>query len=307
MGSRPAVRRHAISAAVLALCVIASGVGPAAAAPAHRVLSKAQVHRIIRFTGYQGLHSHRFDLAGEFRAGAAVFKVIRLDGATLPVSLSEIRHDVEQAESIAQGGGTFSSTLKVGPGRKQQISYRVSPSATMPGSVRYIIFAPRKEQLDSLTTPVRVPSIQALTLVHGQERLTVTLLHDRSRQATWEGTKIPYAALCTLIESINATNRITVAPSTLRRLARQHVNLSYLTDPNHPNPTRRRELTNLGGRGFEIWSNSLGFAITSAQSGVPYQRYARRLTRMGFSYYVQNQMHFLRLPAPVYGQFAQTG
>ncbi|HVT63542.1 MAG TPA: hypothetical protein VHD81_00115 [Mycobacteriales bacterium] len=278
-----------------------------AGATTHRGLTQAQVHRIVNFTGYQGLRSHRFDVAGVFKAGAATIKVVRLDGARLPIRLSELRRDVAQANDIAQQGGTFTSTLKVGPGKKQRITYHVAPS-THPNepNLRYFVFAPRSEQLDSLTSPVRAPSIQALTLV-GKKRLAVTLLHDRSPNATWQGTRIPYADICALIESFNSASRVTVARSTLRRLAAHHVDLSYLTDPNHSNPTRHRELMNLAGRGYEIWSNSLGFAITSAQSNVPYHRYRGMLSQMAFSYYARNQMHFLALSATAYRQFAATG
>jgi hypothetical protein len=306
MGYRPAVRRHMLAAAAVAVGVGASGITPAAATT-HGGLAKAQIHRIIHFTGYQGLRSHRFDVAGVFKAGAATFKVIRLDGARLPIPLSQIRRDVTQADSIAQQGGTFTSMLKVGPGKKQRITFHVAPSAHVDQpNLRYFVFAPRSEQLDSLTSPLRVPSIQALTLV-GKKRLAVTLLHDRSPHAMWQQTKIPYADICALIESFNATTRVTVAQATLRRLDRNHVDLSYLTDPNHSHPTRHREVMNLAGRGYEIWSNSLGFAITAAQSDVSYHRYSRLLTRMAFSYYARNQMHFLKLGAAAYRQLAQTG
>jgi hypothetical protein len=304
---RPSFRRHSLAAAGIALCLGVTGVTPASAS-AHHALSKAQVDRIVKFSGYHSLQSHRFDVAGQFSAGAARFKVVRLDGARLDVPLSEVRRDVLLAESVAQAGGTFTSKIKVGRGHKQRITYHVAPSAPSGRSnTRYIIFTPRSERLDSLTAPQRVPQIQAFTLVRGAGRLTVTLLHDRAPGATWQQTQIPFANLCALIESFNATNRITVSPATLRRLARHHVDLSYLTDINHPNPSRHRELANLAGRGYEIWSNSVGFAVTSAQAGVSYRHYVRRLVRMGFAFYRKNHMHYLKVSPASYHNFAHSG
>ena len=107
-----------------------------------------------------------------------------------------------------------------------------------------------------------------------------------------------------MIEILNTSSRVTVSPQTLHRLSRQHVDMSYLTDPNHQHPTRRQELTNLGGRGFEIWSNSVAFAICSARKGTSYKSYRRQADNLRFAIYRRNDLRYLKVSARQYGRLA---
>ena len=299
-------RRRVLGVAALAVCMSAGVVSPASASTSD-TLSKAQIHQIVKFTGYRGLASHRFHVADQFTAGAGRFKVVRMDGARLGVPSSAVRRDVAQAMTLAARLDTFTTKIKVGPGPIQRVTYTVSPiSQAERKHVRYVIFAPHKVQLDALTRPHRMPFVEALTVISHSERLGVTLLHDNSSATTWGTTGLSSNQLCAMVESLNAVSNVNVTNETLRRLARNHVDLSYLTDPNHPNPTRHRELLNLAGRGFEIWSNSIGFAAVSARSGFSYHHYTHRVSRMGFAFYKQNKMHYLMVSPEQYQQFAQS-
>jgi hypothetical protein len=304
MPSLSPARGRFLGVAGLTVCLTAGALTPAAAAPG--TLSRAQIHKIVKFTGFQQLSSHGFQVADQFTAGVARFKVLRMDGARLAVSRAQIRRDVAQAITLAARGDTFTTKIKVGPGHKQRIAYRVSPmSDAVRRHLRYIAFVPHRVQLDNLTRPQRVPFAEALTMISRNERHAISLLHNNARTTTWGSTGLSSNQLCTMVESLNAVSNVNVSPATLRRLQRQHVDLSYLTDPNHPNPTRHRELLNLAGRGFEIWSNSLGFATIAARSGYSYQHYLRTVDRLGFAFYKRNQMQYLKMSAEQYREFAQ--
>lgn len=294
-----------LAAAVLTVGVSSTGLDQAAAAASRAELSNTQVHRIVHLTGYHALRSHRFERAGAFTARAADVQVIKLDGARLGVPLSELRDDVDLGQQLAATGGTFTTKLKLGRGPKQSITYVVASGMSSAGrsNTRYVIFTPRSEHLGELTRPQRVPSVQALTVISRDARLAVTLLHDRSQGARWGETGLPSAPLCAMVESLNATSRVTVSPQTLHRLKSHNVDLSYLTDPNHPNPSRPQELRNLADRGFEIWSNSMGFAVMSARAGASYHHYVHRAGLMRFGFYAKNDMHYMRVSAAQYRSF----
>lgn len=278
--------RHRIGvAAAVAISIGATGVTPAGATTRH-TLTRRQVDRIVAMTGYHGLRSHRFDVAGAFETRPAKVVVIRLDHARLEVPLSEVHADIRRAERLASARRTFTTTIKVGHGPRQRITYEVVPtSGRHHPDLRYVIFSPHRERLAALTRPEQVPpKVQALTVISGQ-RLNVTLLHDGS----------PSASLDSMVECLNTSSHVYVTPQTLNRLQKQQVDLSYLTDPNHPHPTRRHELANLASRGLEIWSNSLGFAILAARRGTSYQQYAHQVPRMRFGFYRRNDLRYLKV------------
>lgn len=257
-------------------------------------------------TGYHGLRSHRYDVVRRFTTGPATVVIVRLDDAKLGVPLAQLHKDIRRAGHLAAARPSFTSRLKLGHGRKQLITYNVAPagaSAPRKPYLRYVIFSPRNEQLGKLTRPRRVPGVQALTVISEADRLNVTLFHDIARSARWGPSSLSSLRLYAMIETINTSSRVTVSPRTLHRLSAHHVDLSYLTDPNHKHPTRRQELTNLGGRGFEIWSNSMGFAITSARAGTSYRAYRHQAADLRFAIYRKNDLRYLEVSAKEYRDF----
>lgn len=294
--------RRRLGAAGLALCMGVTGVGitgsSAAGAAGHRALTPAQVDRIVKATGFRGLRAHHFQIATSFQTSSGKVVVVRIDRARLGVPTAQVRRDIRQAQRLADARRTFSTMIRVGPGPKQRITYAVLPtvgSAKQQARTRYVIFSPRTERLGTLTRPQRVPSaVQALTVISSRG-LNVTLLHDGSRAATLDA----------MVECLNTSSRVYLTPQTLHRMSKQHVNLSYMTDPNHRHPTRRQEVANLGSRGLEIWSNSLGFAIVSARHRKSYRSYVRQATDMRFGFYRRNELRYLKVPAQLYRSFAR--
>jgi hypothetical protein len=285
----PMIKLRAAGSAALGLCTVAS-LGSASAAPAHPGLAAHQIRRIVKMTGYQGMRSHRFDVAGSFRAGGANTVVVRLDGARLGVSLPRLRHDVRLAAGLAANRPTFTRRVKLGRSL-HRISYDVAPAGVLSPQepyVRYVIFTPQREPLAALTRPQRVPPVQALTVIDAAHRLNVTLLQDTARNTTW-GRRIPAARLFAMIEGLNTTSYVYVAPQTFERLAKQHVNTGKLV-----------------AFGREIWSNSLGFAILSARIGVAYSSYAHQATHMRFGFYRHNHLRYLKVTPAAYRRFARS-
>lgn len=293
----------------LALSLSATAFGPAsAAAHRHATLNRPQVHKIVAVTGYRGLRSHHFRVEGVFKDGPVTVKVVRLDGAHLEIPLAELHRDLRRAERLTAARPTFTTTLKTGHGHKQKITYDVAPagaSAPRESYLRYVIFSAHHEQLGKLTRPQRVPGVQALTVISEADRLNVTLLHDIPRSDKWGPSRLSAARLYAMIECLNTSSRVTVSPKTLHRLAAHHVDLSYLTDPNHKHPSRRQELTNLGGRGFEIWANSLGFAVMSARAHTSYRAYSQQAAHNRFAIYRRNDLRYLAVSAKQYRRLAR--
>jgi hypothetical protein len=258
--------------------------------PARAGLSDRQVHRIISMTGYQGLRSHQFDVADTIHAGGADTVVVRLDRARLGVALGELRKDLRLAAGIAGDRPVFTRKIRIG-GATHRVTYDVAPVDVLSPQqsyTRYVIFTPRGRQLTSLTKPQRVPAIQALTVIDAAHRLNVTLLQDTRRHATW-GPRLPAAQLFAMVESLNTSSYLYVSPQTLQRLTKQHVATKQLV-----------------AYGREIWSNSLGFAILSARSGVAYSRYVRQAAHMRFGFYRHNHLRYLEVNPAAYRRFARS-
>lgn len=277
-----------------------------AASSAERTLTARQVTQIVKLTGYQGLRSHTFDIADKFARGQAEVVVVQLDAARLAVPLTVVQRDIALAESLASGNPTFVAKLKVGPGAKQDIKYDVDPAGVLAPQKpyrHYIIFTPNREGLAKLTAPVKPVSDEALTTNNGSKRVNVTLLHDLPPSTPW-ATAVSAPDFYAMVECINTSSLVYVPARTLDRLAKQHVNMSYMTDPNHRRPSAYVELQNLIGRGREIWSNSMGFAINAARAGVEYDEYVKRAKRLRFSFYPKNDMRFLTASATEYRRFA---
>ena len=283
------VRRAWIATAILALCVTTTSVASAASRPHHSLTAK-QIHRIVKMTGYHGLRSHRFDVADAFRAGGASNVVVRLDRARLGVTRQQLRRELAIAAGLAAGRRAFTSKITLRHGSRHKITFHVAPANVLTPHqpyVRYLIFTPRNERLESLTRPQQVPDIQALTVIDAAHRINVTLLQDRAKGATW-GPRIPAARLFAMVESLNTSSFVYLSPKTVEQMSQRKV------DPNK-----------LLAFGREIWSNSLGFAILAAQTGTSYPAYAQQAKDMRFGFYQRYDLRYLKVSAEQYRRFAQ--
>ncbi len=263
---------------------------PSAAAARHAGLSRQQVHRIVTTTGYEGLRSHRLAVTNDFRASGVRTVVVRLDAARPAVALPALRRDLRLAARLAADRPAFRTALTLGSAPRQRVTFHVAPANVLTPHapyLRYLIFTPRDERLASLTRPQQVPAIRALTVIDAAHRINVSLLQDTAAGATW-GPGVPAARLFALVESLNTSSYLYVAPKTLERLNRHHVH------------TRT-----LAALGREIWSNSLGFAISAARHGTAYARYAHQVDRLRFAIYRHNDLRYLKVPARQYRTFAR--
>lgn len=279
-----------LGALTLALCVgasLAGATGIGAAAPTvRRTLTAHQVHRIVGMTGFRALRSHRFHIAHTVSTGAITTVVVRLDGARLDVSQRRLRTDLRQAARIAATRPSFATTISL-DGKRRKVRYDVAPVGVLAphrSYLRYLIFTPHDEPLAAITSPRRVPPVQALTAIDVARRINVTLLQDTAGRATW-GPGIPAASLFATVESLNTSSYLYVAPKTLDRLTAHHANT--------------RDLVALGR---EIWANSLGFAILSARAGTSYRTYARQAGRLRFHIYRHSSLRYLTVPATEYAR-----
>jgi hypothetical protein len=270
-------------------------------------LTASQVSQMTRLTGWKGLAGHTFDVAEQYQSGPATIVVVELDGAPLGVPLAELQQDITESQQLAAQTPTFTSLLEVGPEPKQSIDYAVEPMGALAPRkpyTRYIIFTPQRDSFAQLMAPAVPISYQAVTLNRGTARINVTLLHDLPRTQHWGSEGFSAVSEYAMVESMNTSSLVYVPNPTVDRLANNHVDLSYLTTPTDPHPSKYDELQNLIGRGREIWANSLGFAISEARINTGYTDYVRRAKQQRFSFYRRNDMGYLVVGRDEYQELA---
>jgi hypothetical protein len=276
---------------------------PEIVAPERQLLPIAEIQSIIATTGFEGLKNHRFEVVEAYDSAAAHIVVVSLDGAPLAVPVAEIKTDIAAAEAEAATRPSFSASLQLGPGAKQAVTFDVAPSQLQSSGrdTHYLLFAGSKEDLTALASPV-VASPNAFTASSpfggpNGRGLNVTLIRrDEFDKAA--------NSLSASVEAFQTSTSIRMSAATEQILDKQHTDLSYMKDPNVPNPTPQDEKRVLDNLGREIINNSMGFAKVSAQAGLSYGQYrAKAPTTLLMIYGNNNKLFHFAVSSTEYSAF----
>jgi hypothetical protein len=208
------------------------------------------------------------------------------------VPLRTLRADLSLGTRLAAARPHFAVTIRTGRGVKQRVRYAVAPTGVLAPHqtyLRYLIFTRHSQPIAGLTRPQRVPPIQALTVIDPGHRMNVSLLQDTAPRDRW-GPGVPAGRLFTMVESLNTTSYVYVTPRSIARLPKHHPSLNTLV-----------------ALGREVWANSLGFAIVSAQQGTSYRTYRHQVARLRFNIHQRYNLRYLTVPAHEYRTFAGWG
>ena len=317
--------RQALGVAALTGVFSAGLIGSAAAAenplPAHtsastetgstseHSLSAKTVEHLVKVTGFQGLekYKHQMSVMGEFPTKHANNIIVTIGKRPSSVSLPELQVDYEQSTAVAEARHSFTSKVTLAPHTRRAITFNVSPrDKKVDGkkTTNYMIFTPRNVALNNITAPVSVASNDGITHTDPVDNINVSLVRNQGAKRFHDAFNITATGYVTAIEAGQATNQVHVDPASWQQV--KHLPKDYLTDPNgNPYPDHQRQKEQLALIGQEIQNNSNGLALSLAEQGVGYHKYANFAPGLLLNNYPYLYIHDRALSQATYHRFVE--
>jgi hypothetical protein len=276
---------------------------PTTEAASTELLRTAERRAIIQATGFEGLDNFDLEVVDRFDTKAAKIVVIGLDGAEPSVPISKLKAALTAAEALTEKRQSHTTHLQLGPEVSEDVTYTMRPDQLDDSKrvTKYFFFASSNQNLAKVSAP-QIGFPEAFTMKRPYQHINVSIIQDRPDGQLRNGIDADLYAVG--VEAGQTSNLVELDDFNLvQRLYDEPRELSYLRNPNIPNPARADEIMLLLLLAEEIENNSVGTAWAYAHSGVSYNEYAAAVKHMTLAHYDTNGAKYRILPPDEYADF----